>query len=130
MNIGSSNRPIYDNCAYQQRLYESTSPLEYQLYQGKYENCNKCVHDRFWTPYELVDISTELRGQTRPLSHCNRFKYNPACKKSDMCLSTFDKTVPVVLAPEVCPIVQNNIRKATTPGYEMPSKDFCACKKN
>ena len=71
MNIGSSNRLIYDNCAYQKRLYESTAPLDYQLYQGKFENCKKCVQDKFWTPYKLVDIETELRNQNRPATHCD-----------------------------------------------------------
>lgn len=125
MNIGGSNRLIYDNCAYQKRLYESTSPLDYNLYQGKFENCNKCLHDKFWTPYQLVDIETELRNQNRPLSHCDQFKYNPKCKKSSLCLSTYDKTVPVVLAPEVCPIVYNNIPKRTDVGYRVPNQSPC-----
>ena len=129
MNIGSSNRLIYDNCSYQKRLYEGTAPLDYQLYQGKFENCNKCIHDQFWTPLQLVDQETELQGRGRPLSHCDQFKYNPQCKKSDMCTSTFDKTNPIVLAPEVCPIVHNNIKKRTTPGYSLPSGNFCQCDK-
>ncbi len=125
MNIGSSNRTLYDNCDYQKRLYESTSPLAYALYQGKFENCGKCLHDKFWTPYQLVDIETELRNQTRPLSNCDQFKYNPNCKKSGLCMSTFDKDVPVVLAPEVCPIIYNNIPKQTHPGFTLPEANFC-----
>lgn len=128
MNIGSSNRLDYDNCAYQKKIYEATAPLDYMLYQGKFENCKKCLHDKFWTPYQLVDIETELRNQTRPLSKCDQFKYNPSCKKSALCMSTFDKDVPVVLAPEVCPIVHNNIKKNTTPGYTMPNQSPCGKK--
>lgn len=126
MNIGSSNRLIYDNCSYQKQLYESTSPLSYALYQGKYENCDKCVHDKFWTPYKLVDIESELRNQTRPLSNCDQFKYSPNCKRSKSCISTFDRKIPVVLPPEVCPIVYNNIRKPTHKGYTLKNPDnFC-----
>lgn len=125
MNIGSSNRLLYDNCSYQKKLYESTSPLSYNLSQYKYENCNKCLYDKFWTPYQLVDIETELRNQTRPLSHCDQFKYSPNCKKSGLCLSTFDKNVPIVLAPEVCPIIYNNIPRYTSPGYTLPDPNFC-----
>lgn len=125
MNIGASNRLIYDSCSYQKQLYESTSPLAYNLYQGKFENCNKCLYDKFWTPYQLVDIETELRNQTRPLSHCDQFKYTPGCRKSGLCLSTFDKSVPVVLAPEVCPIIYNNIPKNEHPGYSLPNPNFC-----
>ena len=125
MNIGGSNRLSYDNCSYQKKIYESTSPLSYNLYQGKFENCNKCLYDRFWTPYQLVDIETELRNQTRPLSDCDQFKYSPECKRSGLCLSTFDSQVPVVLAPEVCPIIYNNITKPLTPGYHLPNQNFC-----
>jgi len=125
MNIGASNRLIYDNCSYSKQLYESTSPLAYQLYFGKHENCNKCLHDKFWTRYQLVDIETELRNQTRPLSHCDQFKYHPDCEKSGLCLSTFDKDVPVVYAPEVCPIIYNNIPKQTHPGFHLPNPNPC-----
>ena len=38
----SSNRLMYDTCAYKQKLNESTEPLNYSLYTGKYENCAKC----------------------------------------------------------------------------------------
>ena len=41
----SSNRLMYDSCAYKQKLGESTSPLNYNLYTGKYENCAKCRVD-------------------------------------------------------------------------------------
>lgn len=122
---GSSNRGIYDNCAYEKQLYESTAPLAYNLYQGAYENCNKCLYDKFWTPYQLVDIETELKNISRPLSNCDQFKYSPSCKRSGLCLSTFDKRVPVVPAPEVCPIVYNNIPRYTSPGYCLPDPNFC-----
>ncbi|AYV78696.1 MAG: hypothetical protein Edafosvirus25_10 [Edafosvirus sp.] len=125
MNIGSSNRQKYDNCAYQKRLYESTSPLKYQLYEGKFENCGKCLYDKFWRPFDLVDVESELRNQNRPLSQCDQFKYNPNCPRSKMCLSTFDPSVPVVYVPEICPIVFNNIPKRISPGYVLPEIDFC-----
>lgn len=125
MNIGASNRLMYDNCAYSKALYESTSPLAYRLYQGAYESCNKCVDKHFWAPYQLVDIETELRNQTRPLSQCDQFKYSPSCKKSGLCLSTFNKDVPVVPSPEVCPIVYNNIPRITNKGYRLPHQGFC-----
>lgn len=122
---GSSNRPIYDNCAYQKRLHESTSPLAYRLYFGAQENCNKCVYDQFYTRYQLVDIETELKNQSRPLSQCDQFKYSPNCRASGLCLSTFDKNVPVVLAPEICPVVFNNIPRQTHTGFNLPNPNFC-----
>ena len=38
----SSNRLMYDSCAYEKSLQQSTSPLNYALYTGKYENTAKC----------------------------------------------------------------------------------------
>ena len=38
----SSNRLIYDTCAYKHELTQSVGPLEYVLNPMKYENCNKC----------------------------------------------------------------------------------------
>ena len=126
-SAGSFNRTMYDNCATQKYYYESTSPLKYRLYHGAQENCNKCIYEnQFWTPYELVDIESELRNQNRPLSQCDQFKYNPKCKASNICVSTYDAHIPVVLAPEVCPITHNNIRRWVHPGYRMPNpKQFC-----
>lgn len=126
MNQGSSNRQIYDNCSYAQWAHASTEPLQYQLYMGKNENCGKCRYkEQFWHPYDLVDVESELRNQTRPVSRCGMYKYNPNCKMSKECFSTFDKNVPVVLAPECCPIVFNNIPKRTNPGYTLPDPNIC-----
>jgi hypothetical protein len=56
-NFGSFNRMIYDRCAYQKELYESTSPLQHQLYEGKFEHCEKCTHEgKFYRPFDLVDV--------------------------------------------------------------------------
>ncbi len=127
MNQGSSNRQIYDNCNYEKRLYESTSPLTYQLYFGKHENCKKCVHDNFPVKYQasIVDAESELKNITRPLSECDQFKYSPSCKRSGLCLSTFDKKATVVLPPEVCPIIYNNIPRQNHPGYHLPNPNIC-----
>lgn len=130
MNSGSSgafNRQKYDTCNYQKVITESTAPLAYQLYFGAHENCNKCLYDNFYVRYqpEIVDVESELLNITRPLSECDQFKYSPTCKRSGLCLSTFDKTVPVVLAPEVCPIVYNNIAKWTNNGVRVPSMNIC-----
>ena len=129
MNIGAFNRPLYDRCKYQKDLYESTSPLAYQLYFGKEESCNRCnaPDQPFWTRQsgQIVDVESDLRNITRPLSDCDQFKYSPACKRSGMCISTFDRSAPVILAPEVCPIVYNNIPRQTSVGYRLPNPNIC-----
>ncbi len=81
----SSNRLIYDKCAYDRKLKESTSPLDYNLYGGKFENTAKCriefgtvggngvsIHSG-----NLVDLESELRGQTRLNSLCPSTRYDP-----------------------------------------------------
>lgn len=127
MNIGGFNRLSYDSCAYDQQLHDSTSPFDYQMYGGKFENCDKCIVDKFYLKQDpaLVDVESELRNITRPYSKCNNLKYSPNCKKSGMCTSTFDKSVPIVPVPEVCPIVFNNIPRQTSPGYTVPSRNIC-----
>lgn len=84
----SSNRLSYDACAYQKSLQQSTSPLEYMLYNGKYENCAKCRIE-FGTvggngvslfSGNLVDLESELRGQTRNASLCPSNMYTPSNK--------------------------------------------------
>ena len=59
---GASNRLIYDNCYYNQWLKDSTDPFNYQLYEGKFENCHKCRGNYFYHPYDLVDVESELRN--------------------------------------------------------------------
>ena len=43
VNFGHSSRLGYDDCAYPDRLKESTSPLAYRLNNDYSHNCNGCV---------------------------------------------------------------------------------------
>jgi hypothetical protein len=125
--VGGFDRLRYDRCAYARDLYESTSPMKYMLYEGKYENCGKCVYDEhsFYRPFDLVDQESELKNITRLASKCTQFKYSPTCKDSKTCTSTFSKSVPIVMAQECCPIIHNNINKMTVPGFVPPELAFC-----
>ena len=76
-NSGFSNNLIYDNCSYQQYLNSNQLQEQYQFYQGMYENQNKAIFDKFYHPYDLIDIDSELKNQTRIASNCAMFKYNP-----------------------------------------------------
>lgn len=81
----SSNRLIYDSCAYKKNLQQSTDPLNYVLYTGKYENSAKCrielgsVGGNGVSLFNgnLVDLESDLRGQTRQTSLCPNKKYGP-----------------------------------------------------
>ena len=64
----SSNRLIYDNCAYSTEIKESISPLQYNLFKGKYENNIQCPVGDFSNIIEVssrVDVENELTGLTR-----------------------------------------------------------------
>ena len=43
----------------------------------------------------------------------------------DGTLGTFNKTVPVVYPPEICPIVYNNIPKRSCPRFVIPKYINC-----
>lgn len=116
---GASNRLPYDECAYAQKINDSTSPFLYRTYVGAYENCEKCKYNKFWRPFdpEIVDVESELKNISRPATKCTVLKYHPACKKSNMCISTFDPSRPVILDRDVCPVVFNNIPRQKTSGF-------------
>ena len=107
----SSNRLIYDECEYKKKLEESTSPLQYSLYSGKYENCAKCrielgvVGGNGVSIFNgnLVDLESELRGQTRLLSKCQNNLYLPT---NDNIIKN-DKTNPIDVSMEHLPACQS-----------------------
>lgn len=124
---GFSSRLPYDPCAYKKTLNESTAPYSYQMYDGKFENCGKCVYDHFTRPFDgdVVDVDSDLKNISRPASKCPSRKYNPQCVKSQNCISTYDSSAPVVLAPEVCPIVFNNLVWNGGSGIKNPDSSKC-----
>jgi hypothetical protein len=76
----SFNRLTYDSCAYAKSLQESTDPLEYNLYKGKFEMCssNKCSLSDYNDNLNIgvrVDLESDLKGQTRIGSKCPSKKY-------------------------------------------------------
>jgi len=81
----SSNRLIYDTCAYKHRVGESVESISYLLNPIKYENCSKCRHELgivggssvSQISGNLVDLESDLRGQTRMNSGCPNKKYLP-----------------------------------------------------
>jgi hypothetical protein len=125
-SIGTFNRLSYDNCEYRKTLQQSTSPLMYKMSRYQFENCDICTYDgRVYAPFDLVDQESELIGLTRPNSKCDELKYDPRCPDSSLCTSTFSKSVPIVYAWDVCPVVCNNLKKFRTPGYELHERAYC-----
>lgn len=110
-NYGSSNSKIYDDCMYKKTLSESTAPLNYQLYNGKYENSSTCVYDKFYSKSELIDIDSELKNITRPLSKCDEYGYKP---RLDIMFGSCNMEYPIV-QNTLCPVVKTNIKKNYQP---------------
>lgn len=85
----SFNRAIYDPCAYNKRLDESTSVLTYNLDPNRFYNCNQCRiefgvvggNEASLSSCNLVDVESDLRNQTRLYSLCPERKYLPNCNK-------------------------------------------------
>jgi len=81
----SSNRLKFDTCAYKKDLDQSVGPLSYMLNPIKYENCNKCRMELgiiggtsvSHIKGNLVDLESDLRGQTRMNSLCPDKLYHP-----------------------------------------------------
>ena len=82
----SSNRLSYDSCAYKSALKQSTEPLDYMMYAGNYNNSAKCriefgiVGGNGVSLYSgnLVDLESDLRGQTRIASDCPSKMFQPS----------------------------------------------------
>ena len=85
----SFNKLKYDSCVYKENLKKSDDFFSYQMYDGKYDNQNKCrvdfgiVGGNDVSLYDgnMVDLESELRGQTRPGSLCSTYKYSPTFKQ-------------------------------------------------
>ena len=83
----SFNRNMYDSCAIKKKLEQSKSPGNYMLYPGKFYNNNPVRISRgivsgnevSISKNNLVDLESDLRGQTRLLSQCPDKKYKPRC---------------------------------------------------
>ena len=74
----SSNRLIYDKCAYATEMKESTGPLEYNLFKGKFESCLNCPTGNFTNILEFgikTDVESDLKGQVRVGSRCPSEKF-------------------------------------------------------
>ena len=109
----SSNRLIYDKCAYATTIKESTSSLEYNLFKGKFENCthNNCPVGDFSNTLEFgprTETESELYGLTRPGSLCPSLKFDPTKKFVNPELS------PARICESIHYITPNNLEKPTT----------------
>lgn len=82
----SFNRLKYDTCEYQQELKQSVGTLSYVMSTLPFENCQPCRHELGLVggnavsgiKGNMVDLESDLRGQTRILTKCPTRKYTPS----------------------------------------------------
>lgn len=97
VNIGYSTRLPYDDCAYNDRLFESVGPLKYILNPDRIFNCDACLStlgprsgymgygDSMVVENEpavsqnerMVDVESILTNRNVPTSKCRRNELNP-----------------------------------------------------
>lgn len=83
----SQTRLEYDCCSYKKRMQESSGPGTYAMFADKYASPNPCriqlgvVGGNNVSVFRgnLVDLESDLRGQTRMASLCPVNKYTPTC---------------------------------------------------
>jgi len=95
----SFNRTKYDTCSYKLDLQTSVDTLGHILSPYRYEHKDKCMHELGFVggtavshiQGNLVDLDSELRGQTRIITKCNNNQYTP----SENGIVNNDKTTPI-----------------------------------
>jgi hypothetical protein len=107
----SFNRSKYDTCAYKYDLQTNVSTLDYLLSDIRYNNANKCRHQLGFIggtnvshiKGNIIDLESELRGQTRLISKCQNNLYIPT---GDNIVKN-DKTNPIDTNMEHLPACQS-----------------------
>lgn len=115
----SSNRLIYDQCAYATELKESTSQIDYNIFVDKYENSKQCPVGDFTNILDFssrVDVENELQGITRNNSKCPGQKFDPnaefkvpAFTPPNMCSSIYYITPSNLSRPNSSMLNTNNL---------------------
>lgn len=118
----------FDTCQYFVETYQSVAPVGFQLWENKFISLQNNIEHRDYNYRSVIDMESELRGITRPLSNCPSMKYTPGCKLTSAntnCMGTFSK--PPVFNPYITPPVHNNLVPETSKGFVIP-KQRCGMK--
>ena len=115
----SSNHLKYDPCAYATAIKESTEPLEYYLFKGKYETCDACTNGDFTNNIDFpsrADVESELFGLKRLGTDCPSLKYdptkpfnNPLFSPPTMCQNIYGITPSNLVNPTSNMLNENNL---------------------
>ncbi|XWV25174.1 hypothetical protein QJ856_gp0598 [Tupanvirus deep ocean] len=136
---GRFTRKMYDGCAVQQDLKQSTDPLELVLDVNKYVHCNNiCKPSAQYPPNAalLVDVESSLWGIDKLSSRCDSAKH-PFCGPNG-CLLTKDPRVAPHITPYACErghngenaVVTTNMQMPKHPGFRVPNPNICESQGN
>lgn len=102
-----------DSCFVKQQLVQSGNVFNHVMYPGKYNSRSQCRpvlgivggNNVSRTNGNMVDLESDLRGQTRVLSNCNCTQYMPnesdQVSMNNLPTCQFQSIKPVVTAPAV-----------------------------
>jgi len=107
----SFNHLTYDECSYAKKLGENANTLMYMLDNNKFEHEQKCRHELgivggtavSHSKGNLVDLESDLRGQTRLMSMCASRQWMPTPEGG---LIVNEKTTPINTAMQHLPSCQ------------------------
>lgn len=136
---GIFTRNMYDNCAFQQDVKQSTGPLGLTMDLNKYINCeNNCKSPTDYSKDQVsrVDTESSLRGMDKIASKCDIAKH-PFCAMNG-CLLTNDVRAPPNITPYIYErgytgenaLVTSNMKRPTNPGYTLPNQNVCNVQNN
>lgn len=109
----SSNRLIYDTCYCKKNLQESTDPLKYNLYKGKYELNKKCPNSDHTNVLKFgtrTEVESELHGLNYRASLCPTHKYD----RSKFKMVPFS---PPRMCEGIHHITPSNLKRGTTKNF-------------
>lgn len=117
MNIGNFNRLSYDDCAFQDRMTQSTDPLNYRLSINQIYNRDRCLSTfgprnstygcstigdpGYAVSQNQVDVESILSNRNVKASRC---------RTSDM----VNPINPITMTPTLAPICDNKLKPAYT----------------
>ncbi len=110
----SFNRLDYDTCAYAKKIQESTEPLDYWLFLGKYESCNHCETTDYTNNLDFTvrtQVENDLKGQTRKGTKCPKEKF-PLNTEQAVGFS------PAIICQSIYKLTPSNVVKPTTSGLK------------
>lgn len=131
---GNFTRKMYDSCAAQQDLKQSTDPLELVLDVNKYVHCNNICRPTTTFPQnaaQLVDVESSLWGIDKLSSRCDSAKH-PFCGPNG-CLLTRDPRIAPHTTPYLCErgragdnaVITTNMQIPTSTGVRVPNPNVC-----